>query len=80
MVSKFTTYHRFSCNLLYQFKNRDFYKWNLTVSEQCCITCNGTTVPENTYINTEESKDKCGTVKTSYCRNLPGKNRVNDKM
>ena len=45
----------------------------MTVSDQCCITCNGTTVPENTYIDTEQSQDKCGTVKTSYCRNLPSK-------
>ena len=48
-----------------------FY-WNITVSESCCVTCNGTVVPEDTIIQTENLDDECMTVKTSSCRNIPG--------
>ena len=46
-------------------------KWNLTVSDQCCMTCNNTAVPIDTYINTVQLDNKCGTVKWQYCRKFP---------
>ena len=50
-------------------------KWQLTVSDQCCMTCNNTAVPIDTYIDTLELDNKCGTVKTQHCRKFPDAKR-----
>ena len=65
-------YIRYECRELDEVFGKVLYYWNTTVSESCCVTCNGTVVPENTEIETEKMDDDCQTIKTSVCRTLPG--------
>ena len=65
-------YARYECTHFDELLGRKLYFWNTTVSESCCVTCNGTVVPENTKIDTEHVDDECLTVKTSVCRTIPG--------
>ena len=55
----------------------DLYKWNQTVSDQCCVSCNGTVVPHDVDLEVTVSQDECGTVKRSSCRKLPGTDNRN---
>ena len=61
---------RFTCSKS-KWSDKNLMKWNLTVSDQCCKTCNNTVVPIDTYIDTVQLDNKCSTVKTQYCRKIP---------
>jgi len=67
---------RYECTEYDELMGEKLFYWNITVSELCCLTCNGTVVPENTIIETENLDDECMTVKTSFCRNIPGYNNA----
>ena len=62
---------RFSCSKW----TDNMVRWELSVSDQCCVTCNNTAVPVDTYIDTWELDNMCSTVKTQHCRRLPGAER-----
>ena len=63
---------RYECRAFDEVLGKVLYYWNSTVSDSCCVTCNGTVFPENTEIDTEVMEDDCRSVKTSVCRTLPG--------
>jgi len=65
---------RYECQQFGELMGETLLFWNTTVSESCCLTCNGTVVPENTKIDTELLDDDCKTIKTSFCRTFPSSN------
>jgi len=65
---------RYKCQQFGELMGEALLFWNTTVSESCCLTCNGTVVPENTKIDTEQLDDECKTIKTSFCRTFPSSN------
>ena len=44
----------------------------MSVSEHCCLHCDGTVYKADTVIETVVEKDECGTTKTSVCRKNDG--------
>ena len=57
-------------------KNSNLQFWNTSVSDHCCLHCNGVVYKPNSIIATIQHHDKCQTVETSICRTLPGKKRI----
>ena len=48
------------------------FTWNISVSPNCCKTCDQKVFDANTIIETRRMEDRCGTIETSVCRLLPG--------
>ena len=44
----------------------------MSISEHCCLHCDGTVYKADTVIETVVEKDECGTTKTSVCRKNDG--------
>ena len=53
------------------------YVWNTTVSDQCCLHCNGTVFKSDSLIDTVTMEDDCKTIETSFCRLLPSRIGMN---
>ena len=53
---------------------REFYAWNVSVSEKCCLSCDGQTAfRANSVIKTEILQgNECQTTETKVCRQIPG--------
>ena len=49
------------------------YSWNTTVSDHCCIGCDGTVYKTDSVIEETSHNDECVSVETSICRRIPGK-------
>ena len=50
------------------------FAWNTTVSDQCCLHCNGTVFKPDLLVDSVNMMDECNTIESSYCRLLPSKN------
>jgi len=59
---------RYECVPLGKLNEEKYYYWNKTVSEYCCLHCDGTVYKADTVIESVVEKDECGTIKTSVCR------------
>merc|ERR1712198_53517 len=59
---------RYTCQYVGNFIDTNWYFWNKTVSEHCCLHCDGTVYKSNSIIDTTVEDDDCGTIKTSACR------------
>ena len=40
----------------------------MTISEHCCLHCDGTVYKSDTVIETIVEEDVCGTIKSSVCK------------
>jgi len=63
---------RYECVPLVEWNRHKYYYWNMSVSEHCCLHCDGTVYKADTVIETVVEKDECGTTKTSVCRKNDG--------
>jgi len=63
---------RYECVPLVEWNKHIYYYWNMSVSEHCCLHCDGTVYKADTVIETVVEKDECGTTKTSVCRKNDG--------
>ena len=45
-----------------------FFYWNKTVSEHCCLHCDGTVYKADSVVESLVKEDECGTIMTSVCR------------
>jgi len=59
---------RYECVLLGDLLEQKYFYWNKTISDQCCLHCDGTVYKADTIIETVVEEDDCGTIKTSICR------------
>jgi len=59
---------RYRCDYLGSINDKRFFYWNKTVSDHCCLYCDGTVHKADTTIETVVEEDECGTKKTAYCR------------
>ena len=62
---------RYTCSLSDEYKNKEVYFWNTTVSSNCCTHCNGTVYKADAVIDSVEHEDDCKTIETSVCRIIP---------
>ena len=62
----------YTCTPFSNMLNKNLNFWNTSVSSECCLHCDNTVYKSDSIISTEEKDDKCQTVETSVCRNLPG--------
>ena len=61
----FTAYNfSYHCSHFVTIQERNYYFWNRTVSDSCCLHCDGTVYKADTVIDTIETEDECETVKT----------------
>ena len=63
---------RYSCINLGSDGGEQLYSWNISVSPNCCETCDQKVFDVNTIIEKRRIEDRCGTIETSVCRLLPG--------
>ena len=49
------------------------YSWNTTVSDHCCLACDGTVYKADSVIEEKSHEDECQSVETSICRRIPGR-------
>ena len=49
------------------------FSWNTTMSDHCCLGCDGTVFKVDYVIEESSLEDECLSVETSICRRLPGK-------
>jgi len=59
---------RFTCQYLGSLGSVDLFYWNKTVSESCCLHCDGKVYKADEVIETVVEDDDCKSVKTSVCR------------
>ena len=55
---------RYQCAYLADIKGTDLYFWNKTVSDHCCLHCDGTVYRANTEIETTVLDNDCNTIQT----------------
>lgn len=63
---------RYTCTSIDEYKGKELYYWNTTVSDHCCLYCNNTVYKTDTIIDTIHHEDKCKSIETSTCRRVPG--------
>ena len=63
-ISNIKFYYRYTCTLLATIHDRNWYYWNTSVSESCCLHCDGTVYKADTVIETIEKEDECATVES----------------
>jgi len=63
---------RYECINFGELNEQKYYFWNKSISEHCCLHCDGTVYKADTVIETVVEKDECGTIKTSVCRKNDG--------
>ena len=66
--SSLKLHSRYTCQYIGNILDENWYFWNKTVSEHCCLHCDGTVYKADTIIDTVVEDDDCGTIKTSVCR------------
>ena len=59
---------RYECVPSAKFNGKEYFYWNMTISEHCCLHCDGTVYKSDSVIESVVAKDECGTTKTSVCR------------
>jgi len=63
---------RYECINFGELNEQKYYFWNKSISEHCCLHCDGTVYKADTIIETVVEKDECGTIKTAVCRKNDG--------
>ena len=58
----------YECILLGELNKLKYFYWNMTISEHCCLHCDGTVYKSDTVIETIVEEDVCGTIKSSVCK------------
>merc|ERR1719450_154062 len=66
----------YTCTFITSFQNKTLYFWNTTVSDQCCLHCNGTVFKSDSLIDKVYLQDECKTIESSFCRILPDYNHA----
>ena len=59
---------RFKCEYLGRLMQKDFFFWNKTVSEKCCLRCDGAVFKSESVVETVLEENHCQTVKTFVCK------------
>merc|ERR1712198_35719 len=59
---------RYECVTLGELNKQKYFYWNKTISEHCCLHCDGTVYKADSVIESVVEDDECGTIKTSVCR------------
>ena len=63
---------RYSCTFVGDHQGYKMYSWNTTVSDHCCLGCDGTVYKADSVIEESSHEDACLSVETSICRRIPG--------
>jgi len=66
----------YTCTFSNSYQNRKLAAWKTTISDQCCIHCNGTVFKPDSLIDTVTKDDDCSTIETSYCRIIPNTDKA----
>jgi len=66
----------YTCIYVDTYRDQKVYRWNVSVSDHCCLHCDGVVYKADTVIDTTQHEDECKTSETSVCRILPGLNRA----
>ena len=67
-VLKFNcVYFRYKCQYFGSILNTDLYFWIKSVSDQCCLHCDGTVYKADTTIDSVVEDDDCGTIQKTMC-------------
>ena len=70
-------HYRYECVTLGELNEQKYFYWNKTISEHCCLHCDGTVYKADSVIESVVEEDECGTIKTSVCRkNDEGFNKI----
>ena len=64
---------RYTCTYAGDHQGYKMYSWNTTVSDHCCLGCDGTVHKADSVIQKTSHIDECLSVETSICRRIPGK-------
>ena len=58
---------RYECNKV-SFVGQSIYFWNISVSDQCCLHCDGSVFKDGAEMEPSAPRGECGAVETSVCR------------
>ena len=64
---------RYTCTYVGNHQGYKMHSWNTTVSDHCCLGCDGTVYKADSVIQETSHEDECRSVETSICRRIPGK-------
>ena len=54
------------------YRDQKLFKWNVSVSDHCCLHCDDVVYKADTVIDTIHYEDECRTTETTVCRIIPG--------
>ena len=71
-------YHNFcvlsyTCTYVGTYRDKNLYRWNVSVSDHCCLHCDGVVYKADTVIDTTHHEDECKSSVSTVCRKIPGK-------
>ena len=64
---------RYTCTYVGDHQGSKMYSWNTTISDNCCLGCDGKVHKADSVIEETLHEDECLSVETSICRRIPGK-------
>merc|ERR1711874_150143 len=62
----------YTCVYVDTFRDQKLFKWNVSVSDHCCLHCDDVVYKADTVIDTIHYEDECRTTETTVCRIIPG--------
>ena len=63
----------YTCTYVGDHQGSKMYSWNTTISDHCCLGCDGRVHKADSVIKEIPHEDECLSVETSICRRIPGK-------
>ena len=67
-----SSYFSYTCVHVDTFRDQKMFKWNVSVSDHCCLHCDDVVYKADTVIDTIHYEDECKTTETTVCRIMPG--------
>ena len=67
-----SAYFSYTCVYVDTFRDQKLFKWNVSVSDLCCLHCDAVVYKADTVIDTIHYEDECRTTETTVCRIIPG--------
>ena len=65
-------YFSYTCVYIDTYRDQKMFKWNVSVSDHCCLHCDDVVYKADTVIDTIQYEDECRTTETTVCRIIPG--------
>ena len=63
----------YTCTYVGDHQGSKMYSWNTTISDHCCLGCDGRVHKADSVIKEIPHEDECLSIETSVCRRIPGK-------